>query len=135
LLTPKFPEELVSIVFMPCGLVLLNHEVKTPDINFNSVFVTDVMLSLSYSPKNSIILLCFTHASMQKYTYWGIQWVLMTRQILHSIILLCFTHVSMQKYTYWGIQWVPKTRQIVHSIILLCFTQASMQKYTYWDIQ
>jgi len=45
----KFPEELVSIVFMLCGLVLLNHEVKTPDINFNSVFVTVVMMSLHYN--------------------------------------------------------------------------------------
>ena len=69
----KFSEELVSIVFMLCGLVLLNHKVKTPDINFNSVFVTDVMLSLSYSPKNYIILRCFTQVFMQKYTYWGIQ--------------------------------------------------------------
>jgi hypothetical protein len=53
---PKFPEELVSIVFTPCGLVLLNQEAETPDTNFNSVFVTDVVLSLSYSPKNNIIL-------------------------------------------------------------------------------
>lgn len=65
----KFPEELVSIVFMPCGLVLLNQEAETPDINFNSVFVTDVVLALSYNPKNNITLICFTHASMQKYTY------------------------------------------------------------------
>jgi len=47
----KFPEELVFIVFMPCGLVLLNHEAETPDINFNSVFVTDAVLSLSYRLK------------------------------------------------------------------------------------
>jgi hypothetical protein len=31
----EFPEELVFIVFMPGGLVLLNHEAETPDIKFN----------------------------------------------------------------------------------------------------
>jgi len=66
---PKFPEELVSLVFIPCGLVLLNHEVETSDINFHSVFVTDVVLSLGYSSKNNIIILCFTQASTQKYTF------------------------------------------------------------------
>ena len=54
---------------MPCGLVLLNQEVEIPDTKFNSVFVTDVVLALSYSPKNNIILVYCTHASMQKYTY------------------------------------------------------------------
>ena len=58
---------------MPCGLVLLNQEGEIPDTKFNSVFVTDVVLALSYSPKNNIILVYCTHASMQKYTYWGIQ--------------------------------------------------------------
>jgi hypothetical protein len=69
----KFPEELVCIVFMPCGLVLLNHEAETPDINLNSVFVTDAVLSLSYRLKNNTTFICFTHVSIQKYTHWGIQ--------------------------------------------------------------
>jgi hypothetical protein len=71
----EFPEELVFIVFMPCGLFLLNHEAETPDINFNSVFVTEAVLSLSYRLKNNtrITLVCFTHVSSQKYTHWGTQ--------------------------------------------------------------
>jgi hypothetical protein len=51
----KFPEELVFIVFMLCGLVLINYEAENPDTNFSQVFVTNVVLSLSYSLNNNNI--------------------------------------------------------------------------------